>query len=170
MSRRVMIVDGYNVIHRVAALEKALQVGLEAARHALLQSCRDWLMLRRDVASFTVVFDGPSHVVGDWHAAIVPVNAVFTKTKEEADERILRLVRDAPEGLSCVVVSDDRYVRHNARAHGAEVLSAAEFFSRAQPGAGRRGLRAADRENGLLSEQQRQAINRDLEREWGLST
>jgi len=124
---KTFIVDGYNVIRRVPAWRALFAKNVDAARRALLQYCREWRAGRRDVEQVIVVFDGDSSVGFVKQARIPGVRTLFTKTGEEADQRIILLVSrsEAPSEIS--VVSDDGEVIKAARSHRAMTMSAKEF-------------------------------------------
>lgn len=130
MSGRVVIVDGYNVIHRVPEFRSRLDDSLEQGREAILSYCANWMAERRDVAQFYLVFDGSSLAGGPMPDRVSSsLQVVFTRSKELADDRILDLVRAEHAPREVTVVSDDRYVSGSARALGAQIMSAAEFHS-----------------------------------------
>jgi len=55
---------------------------------------------------------------------------VFTRTHEEADNRIITILKNAKDASDISVVSDDNYVRNHAKAFGALSISAREFFKK----------------------------------------
>ncbi len=129
MQKRIFIIDGYNVIHRVARLERHLQTSLERAREALLAYCRRWMQTRGDVWLFYVVFDGDSAVMSSQSSSGSGIRVVYTQTGETADDRILEIVREFGTGCTYTVVSDDRYVFGNAKRMSSDVMSADAFAS-----------------------------------------
>ena len=73
------------------------------------------------------------------------VTVIFTPRQEEADERILELIRTDRGRHRFVIVSNDTYVFNNARSHGARVRSVAEFDAWARrPAASREPKRAGE--------------------------
>lgn len=127
----MLIVDGYNVIGRVPSLRDKKSVSLEAARAALARMVAEW---RRGHggADCLIVFDGRDAGGRGAHAVIGGVRCLFSRTKVEADDEIIRAVRECRGGgAGITVVSDDNYVGNNCRAHGASVRSAS-FFEEAQ--------------------------------------
>ncbi len=129
MQKKIVIIDGYNVIHRVARWEPHLQTSLEAAREVLLAYCRRWMQTRGDVWLFYVVFDGDSAVSAAHSSSGPGVRVVYTQTGETADDRILEIVNEFGEKCCYVVVSDDRYVSDNAKRMSSEIMSADAFAS-----------------------------------------
>lgn len=167
-----MIVDGYNAIHRIEALSRRLDASLESARTALLTCCGVWTSNRRDVSLITVVFDGDSSVLGGRSTLPYGVRAVYTRTKEAADDRILRMLEDRRgRGGETTVVSDDGYVRRNAASLGARVMSVAVFWRTLNGRPVRRGAAetsAATDDGPDLSAHEAAAITEALKKEWGL--
>ena len=165
--KRIMVLDGYNVIHRLPTLEGHLNRSLQSARTALVGCCKRWLAGRKDVDMFYVVFDGNSEVFGGTGEGAAGVRAVFTGKGETADERILAIVRALDRNQRCTVVSDDRYVRDNARICSSEVLSVDEFYAiltiknRRDAALGRAG----GTKTGLTDSQERE-ITDDLRNAW----
>ena len=129
----IIVVDGYNVIHAVPELARQLERSLEAAREALLAACRNYRARRGDIARLYVVFDGDETISLDSTIERGGVTALFTQRQEEADARILALIRAAGARERFVVVSNDTMIIKNARAHGARVWSAQEFAAQLHP-------------------------------------
>ena len=129
MSKRIMIVDGYNVIHRTDAWRNDLARSLGAGREKLLRYCGRWVRERGDVWTFYVVFDGESGVGMGRSQAHPGVRVLFTKTSEKADDRILDIIAEYGDRFRYAVVSDDNYVRRNARDLGAEIVPVDQFVT-----------------------------------------
>ncbi len=166
--KRIMVLDGYNIIHRLPTLEGHLNRSLQSARTALVGYCTRWLAERKDVHMFYVVFDGNSETAG-WSAdGAAGVRAVFSEKGETADERILAIVRAQDRKQRYTVVSDDRYVRDNARSCSSEVLSAQEFYeilTMKKRRSAAAGLRAGGTKTGLTDGQEHE-ITDSLRRVW----
>jgi len=146
VQRRTIVVDGYNVIHRVGRFKQQMERSLEAGRIALLRYCSEWRARRRDVDQFYVVFDGDSSVVGGERTASAPgVKAIYSQSGETADLRIRKLLEQADRRDCFTVVSDDNEVRECARIHHMEAMSVGDFSRVAQPN------RATSQPNGHLS-------------------
>ena len=122
---RVLILDGYNVIHAIPELERALDRSLEAAREALIGRCCAYQANRGDAQEIYIVFDGRETDDQAPTKRGPRVTVLFTPRKEEADDRILRLIKDAKGRTEFVIVSNDTYVFNNARAHGARAAASA---------------------------------------------
>jgi len=123
------IIDGYNIIHLVPRLRDAMGKSLEHARNillSLLQSYRSGHAIQ-----CTVVFDGaqicPAATTGPAQAWL---RVIYSKPPEKADPVIKKLIRDAGDKRSLVLVSADNDLLFYARQNGAQTLSPDEFYSR----------------------------------------
>ena len=131
-----MILDGYNVIHAVPELARHLDRSLQSAREALVRLCQEYRRGRGDVGRCYVVFDGRAdHAFSSPASDLGCVAVLFTQEPEEADARILRLIEAERGRGRCVVVSNDNEVSNNARAFGARIISAQEFYKSIRPAA-----------------------------------
>ena len=168
MKRTIAIIDGYNVIHRSSSMRRLLEKSLAAARKGLLDYCGRWLGSHGEVSDCLVVFDGDSSVMPGGSVGGLSVRAVFTRTKEDADDRILDIVRESPRDCRYLVVSSDNIVSGNARGLGAKVMSADDFLKMPAGRRPGRGLKIDARDEAELSPVQEREINESLRREWGL--
>jgi len=164
---KVLIVDGYNVIHRVPRFHSILQRSLEAARESLLCYCSTWRDTRGDFAELLVVFDGDSSVEGADHLMVRGVQVTYTRTGETADDRIRGMVDDSPSNRECVVVTDDGELAAAIRSRGGRFMSSTEFAN--VLGRQTRSSRCArqDENKPPLSQEDEMSINADLRRVWG---
>ena len=124
MSERLVVVDGYNLILRTAALRPEAGRTLRQSRNKLL-SLLAWAM--DPGVRFLVVFDGAEVRGRDVREGRVEVR--YSKPPEKADDLIRTLVREhveREEDTLTVVTSDLEVARH-ARALGANV-SLADLF------------------------------------------
>jgi len=128
-----LVLDGYNVIHAVPQLARQLDRSLEAARDALVSLCREYRAARGDIERLYVIFDGDEAYAGGPHGEHGGVTVLFTPRSEEADERILQLIRADGGRSRFVIVSNDTYIFNNARVHGARVIPVQEFYGKIRP-------------------------------------
>jgi predicted RNA-binding protein with PIN domain len=120
-SGRLLLVDGYNVIHRLPELEAGLADGLQNARNQLALRVSAWSRGHSGVEC-VIVFDGEFERSGGRGERIAGIRCVYSLTAHGGDAEIVRLVRDFKGRKGDItVVSDDNYVRNNCRAHGAVV-------------------------------------------------
>ena len=121
------ILDAYNVIHKIRGLDRALDKDLRAAREALVALCAGYASGRGDVSKIILVFDGKTEFHGLPNPAPSKIKIIFSDTGEDADERIILVLEELSKQPRKCVVSDDNFVRNQARAHQTPVMSVAEF-------------------------------------------
>ena len=118
MSDRLIIVDGYNVIHRSPSLRPGPERSLRAAREKLV-NLLSWAVGSGD-AKFLVVFDGAEGVSSDESQGRVEVR--FSRPPQKADDLIRELVEAQMRRIERItVVTADLEVARHARAMGADV-------------------------------------------------
>ena len=114
-----LILDGYNVIHKIPSLRNHLKRSLEEARKALA----NFIITRAssyDKSSISIVFDGRDGIINTG-SVLSGIKCIYTKTRQEADDLIISLIRNSPNPRNITVISDDNYVANNCKAHGAKV-------------------------------------------------
>ena len=74
-----------------------------------------------------LVFDGDADGTAAARTAPAGVRVRFTRAEVEADDEILDSIASIPLDRPVIVVSDDRRVRHGARARGANVVGSRQF-------------------------------------------
>jgi predicted RNA-binding protein with PIN domain len=127
-SERLIIVDGYNLIHRTEQLKPGPERTLEQSRDKLLNLLA-WAIGTGD-ARFIVVFDGAGGGGRDQRSARVEVR--FSRPPETADDVIRRLVEERIDrGVRVTVVTADLEVARHARAMGADIALSDLFLSSA---------------------------------------
>ena len=118
---KIIILDGYNVIHKIPEIELNLEKSLLAARVALAAYMSNWRNNHPGVKVY-IVFDGRKDAEqGSSLIKIGGIDCIFTHTKREADDHIIDMVRNTKKPSEITVVSDDNKVRNNCRAHGVDV-------------------------------------------------
>jgi predicted RNA-binding protein with PIN domain len=128
MSERLVIIDGYNLIHRTPALKPGADRSLEQAREKLLNLLA-WAF-GTGGAQFIVVFDGTEGHGKSQHAPRVEVR--YSKAPDTADDLIRRLVEERVENEErLTVVTADLEVARHARAMGADVALSDLFLASA---------------------------------------
>lgn len=161
----VYVLDGYNVIHAVPGLERKLGSSLRAARDALVALCLEIRRSRGDVEKTVIVFDGDSAFKDLPQENFPGVEIVFTESSEDADDRILDVLRDYPARQRVCVVSNDNYVLNSARAFGTAIMNAAKFQALAMPKPSRH---RADSEEEQIPGALAQKLTEDYKRYLGL--
>lgn len=132
MSERVIILDGYNIVHRSPQLKPGPGRTLREAREKLV-NLLSWMM-GGEAARFLVVWDGADG--GGRDGASGRIEERFSRPPEKADDLIRRLVEQEVERVDRVtVVTADLEVARHARAMGADV-SISDLFLASALGAG----------------------------------
>ncbi len=162
-----MILDGYNIIHKVHAFREQLADSGEAGRRALLAYCREWMTRRRDVGLFLVVFDGGPSVNGAQEGAAPGIRVIYSNRGETADDRIHELLREWQAAARCVVVSDDGEVARRARQVGAETVMDSRSFVEVLRPRRRTGDSGDDRHKTELTPGEGKVITDELRCLWG---
>lgn len=117
----VVLVDGYNVtIGRWGE-----HLGITDQRQRLEQAASS--AAARTGAEVWIVFDG-ADVARSAGTPRSLVRVRFSESGEEADDVIIRLVREIPPERPVVVVSDDNRVRRGAVAGGANLFTVEQFL------------------------------------------
>jgi predicted RNA-binding protein with PIN domain len=171
MSKPIVILDAWNVIHRVPRLRRHRAGGPEGVRKALVSFCAEWLSKRRDMGQFWIVFDGGAPAYDD--EPVPRVRVIHSGPSLKADDTIVMLVERHVRDLRLIVVSDDNEVAGRCRQLGAETRATGEFIDTLEPAAplparhGRPGQAESDAKN-ALSPAQEKAINEELKKAWGI--
>lgn len=133
MSDRLIIVDGYNVIHRTPQLRPGDGRSLREAREKLV-NLLSWMMGGESVR-YLVVFDGAEAGGPDERDGRIEVR--FSRPPLSADDVIRRVVEEQVGRVDRVtVVTADLEVARHARAMGADV-SLSDLFLTSALGAGK---------------------------------
>jgi predicted RNA-binding protein with PIN domain len=123
---RVLIIDGYNIIHAWPELRSALdKAGLEESRRLLIAALAEYGAVRG--VQVTVVFDGPRSSTASPAEVVDGVTVRFGGASGSADHVIERLAYQASQagrGTDVVVASSDRLVRDMVRAMGVPTMDA----------------------------------------------
>jgi predicted RNA-binding protein with PIN domain len=120
-------IDGYNVLRKIARLDRLLAASGDAARRGLVEFVR---RRSRSLGHVTIVFDGHGETIGGARMTVVYSLA------RTADAWIRDALERDPRARAALVVSSDNEVRAHAAACGAALLTAQEFIA---PRRGRSG-------------------------------
>ena len=166
VKKKYILVDGYNVIHKIPELEEKLDVSLEQARDGLVAMCNQWIALRKDYEGIMVVFDGKSHIGRTDFASFGNVKMIYTETGETADDRIVHICRENMKTHEFLVITDDRAVQSGSRINNASVISVSRFLGVQRA----KKAKAANQniDDRKLSPDQMRRINATLAKEWGI--
>lgn len=150
---RLIVVDGYNVIHSAPDLRPGQDRTLEESRRKLI-NLLSWAVGAGE-ARFLVVFDGAADTRGDESGDRVTVR--YSRPPQKADDLIRNLVEDQVERVDhLTVVTSDLEVARHARAMGASVALSDLFLS---------SVLGADRGGAPVAEKPSQLSKKELE-EW----
>jgi len=128
MAERLVIVDGYNLVHRSPQLRPGPERTLREAREKLV-NLLSWAIGTGD-ARFLVVFDGAEGFGSEERGGRVEVR--FSRPPKKADDLIRDLVEERMEKVEhLTVVTSDLEVARHARAMGADVSLADLFLASA---------------------------------------
>lgn len=135
MSERLVVLDGYNIVHRSPQLKPGPGRTLREAREKLV-NLLSWMMGGEPVR-FLVVWDGAEAAGRDERSGRVEVR--FSRPPEKADDLIRRIVEAEVQRVDRVtVVTADIEVARHARAMGADV-SISDLFLASALGSGGEG-------------------------------
>jgi predicted RNA-binding protein with PIN domain len=125
---KLVILDGYNIIHRSPRLRPGPTRTLRESR-AMLVNLVSWMMGANNVR-FLIVFDGAEEAGPDEPSGRVQVR--FSRPPEKADDVIRRIVEQKVGGDEDItVVTADIEVARHARAEGADVSLSDLFLASA---------------------------------------
>lgn len=161
---KTIILDAYNVIHRLPELSGKLKISLQEGRKALLNFMVDWKRSMGHKGNVYIVYDGQDGVFNPELSKAWGIKCIFTSSKEEADDRIISMIRRAPKASEIIVVSDDGKVVNGCKVYGAKTESAA-FLKRKRK---RKNSIIKSRSKGSLSNKTEREINKYYEGVLGL--
>jgi predicted RNA-binding protein with PIN domain len=125
---RLIVIDGYNLIHRTPNLKPGPGQTLRASREKLVNLLQ-WAIGAGE-ARFLVVFDGAEE--GGREGPEGRVDVRYSRPPEKADDLIRRIVEDQVDRVDrLTVVTADLEVARHARAMGADVALSDLFLASA---------------------------------------
>jgi len=165
--KKVMLIDGYNVVRRTGAFDRALDRSLEAARDAFIERIKIYCLKKRAFDEIIVVFDGSAKVSFESQRyKNGPVNVIFSASGESADDFITTFLRNKLASSRITVVSDDNYVTNSARAFGADVMPCGDFMELTRS---QRQPQEAPADEKTLDTKAAAAINEQLRKKWRIN-
>ena len=120
----MIIVDGYNVIHKWFCLREAKSTGLEYTREKLIQVMTRYQDFNDE--SVSIVFDGAKRL-DDIPIEHTDVDVIFSKNGNTADMVIERMVYKLKDKSKALVVTSDHLIRMMVGGMGARSISAENF-------------------------------------------
>ena len=122
-----LIVDGYNAINAIPEIRKKIKKSLAEARKAILEKTAKYARSSGYITDYRVVFDGSNRYrYLDMLELPHGRTHVFSRTGR-GDETIIETVKKYARRGKVVLASNDNYVRNNARAYGAALISSEEL-------------------------------------------
>ena len=119
-----IILDGYNVIHKIPYLAGFLQKDLASAREALVRLMTEWRRSRG--AEVVIVFDRKKDALTNIpvHSSqkVSGISCIFTAPGIEADDKIISLLKNEKDPAHVTVVSADNQIINNCKAMGVKVV------------------------------------------------
>ncbi len=125
--RKVLLIDGYNIIHAWKDLKRIAQYSLEDARHALLEIMQDF----QGYSGYHIIVVFDAHMIqgGQEKKYIIGgVEVVYTRENETADRYIERLVDGIPKNIHVMVATSDFLQQTIVMSRGAVRISARELL------------------------------------------
>jgi predicted RNA-binding protein with PIN domain len=124
-----IIIDGYNVIHRVPNLSRFLDVSLERAREELIFQLKSYLVNHK--VSIVLVFDGAHPSIGlESRNPNGSFEVLFSKIPFKADPVIKNLINKEEKKKSLTIVTDDTDIIRYAKSQKVNFLSSTAFYDR----------------------------------------
>lgn len=127
-----ILVDGYNVMHKMPSMAPLLKNNLEGARETFVETARDCLLHGRQDVRLVVVFDGkndPSHFSG-FTREHGKIKVLFSRPPKTADTLLVQLMDEEQNARRLLVVSSDRDVMYSAKCRGIQTQSSEQFVEK----------------------------------------
>ena len=116
------IIDGYNFI-RASALFKNMRNDMESARNKLINTVAE--LSKYENCRISAVFDGKG--LPEQYPEHDGFSIIFSGAGTDADSVIEKMVYNAKERLSLIVVTNDAHIRDIVRGAGARVMDTSHF-------------------------------------------
>lgn len=125
MSCERLIIDGYSLIHRDPELKRVVREDLRRAREMLIEKVSRTATGMAD--HVTIVFDGQQNSGVD-NDGFRSIEILYSSSGQTADTVIERLVHQARNPATWMVVTNDRRERETVMATGVQTMSCAVFL------------------------------------------
>jgi predicted RNA-binding protein with PIN domain len=124
MTKKI-IVDGYNLIHKIPNLKSLLHRDLEQTRERLITLLGSYGERRK--VEVVITFDGT--LLHSGHSLNTPkIKVLFSRPPQKADQLIKSLIEQTKHKKLLMVVSSDREITRFAKVCGCEIKSSEEFY------------------------------------------
>lgn len=128
-----LVVDGYNAINAIDETRGEIERGLRYAREAILAICAEYARSSGYITRVRVVFDGLDRYRGLDNKDISRGREQVFSGTGQGDDKIIETINKFSRLGRVVLASNDNYVRNNARAYGASIITSDELV-RKRPG------------------------------------
>jgi len=128
-----LIVDGYNAINAIDEARGEMERGLRYAREAILAISSEYARSSGYITRVRVVFDGLDRYRHLDNTDISRGRSQVFSGTGKGDDKIIETINKFSRLGRVVLASNDNYVRNNARAYGASVITSDELV-RKRPG------------------------------------
>lgn len=119
MNTQLLLIDGYNVIHKIDALKAELQRNLENSRKKLALYLNDWKHQCGFKGAISVVFDGQSANYLDSVESYHGIKFYYSYKDSDADNHIIAMLKSHNCPSSITVITDDNYIKNHCKVYGA---------------------------------------------------
>lgn len=124
-----LIIDGYNLLHKVPELARMLGTDIQGARHRLVRRVGE--TAHNMARQTTIVFDG-REAGSDVALSSKYLEVFFSPGNLSADTVIERLVCKCPNPGKTLVVTSDHAEHDTVSSAGAYTMSSEEFMARCE--------------------------------------
>ena len=122
--KRMIIIDGYNLIFQVPELRRQIERDLEGARERLLDSLS--LNAVKNQTEYLIVFDGDGQARPESKRR-QGIKILFSKSPQKADPVIKQMLSEKKHNEDMVVVTSDLEISNFARICGVKVETSQKF-------------------------------------------
>ena len=169
--KKILIVDGYNVIRRNRVLNAAAGRSLQCAREQLAVLAASYKSPKAVFDQIMLVFDGKGERTSvKKYFVSKDLMLIYSSYRRSADETIRALIQSLIREYRISVVSDDNYVANIARAFKADIIETEDFVKKLRSRQSHTGIpKKIDRcdEKGI-SLRAKKEINDELKRFWNI--
>lgn len=125
-----MLVDGYNVMHKMNALKYELRENLEGARETFIRLIEEKVKEGSINTRVVVVFDGKHDETGAHGYTLEhgKIKVMFSRAPQNADTLLTQLMDEERAPQNVLVVSSDNDVLYSAKCRRIKTQQSSEFI------------------------------------------
>ncbi len=127
-----ILVDGYNVMHKMKSIKPLLRSNLEASRETFVETMQSYLKGGGASVRMVVVFDGkndPAHSSG-FTREHGRLKIMFSRPPKTADTLLVQLMDEEQEPRQLLIVSSDRDITVAAKCRSIKTQSSEDFIEK----------------------------------------